>query len=68
MSILNTALQRRIKKYKSIVRKKKLPNEDWGFIDHFLLDYLQHAECIKEKSTTEVYCGSHYSRYEIMKV
>ena len=25
-------------------------------------DYLQHAECIKEKSTTEVYCGSHYSR------
>ena len=29
--------------------------------DH-VADYLQHAECIKEKSTTEVYCGSHYSR------
>ena len=27
------------------------------------LDYLQHAECIKEKSTTEVYCGTHYSRH-----
>ena len=31
-----------------------------------MLDYLQHAECIKEKSTTEVYCGSHYSRYVTM--
>jgi len=30
--------------------------------DAYKQDYLQHAECIKEKSTTEVYCGSHYSR------
>lgn len=25
-------------------------------------DYLEHAECIKEKSTEPDYCGSHYSR------
>jgi len=25
-------------------------------------DYLLHASCIKEKSTSSVYCGSHYSR------
>lgn len=25
-------------------------------------DYLKHATCIKEKSTSPVYCGSHYSR------
>jgi len=30
--------------------------------DAYKQDYLQHANCIKEKSTTEVYCGSHYSR------
>ena len=27
----------------------------------FFSDYLQNAECIKEKATTEVYCGRHYS-------
>jgi len=25
-------------------------------------DYLLHADCIKEKSTSSAYCGSHYSR------
>ena len=25
-------------------------------------DYLEHAECIKEKSTEPDYCGDHYSR------
>lgn len=29
--------------------------------DDYQADYLQHAECIKEKSTDEIYCGTHYN-------
>jgi len=35
---------------------KMCTNEDYKS------DYLLHASCIKEKSTSSVYCGSHYSR------
>ena len=40
---------------------QNIVNDQPVFNVSILLDYLQHAACIKEKSTSSVFCGSHYN-------